>query len=337
MKKLPENWLRYGVELTALPKRYREDRDGDATIETTDHIEALAVKWGDNYEDAHPNDTPHCDNHCFEVSSSVFTTPEEAIKFHRRFTRFCNANRLSPRYHRDKTVCGGGHQTYDMPADAPIQRHWRKVANLYFLPWIFSMPDDTDSCNNFGDHGIKHRDAMRGLLVLKHKNQSITELIDESSRAKHTYSYVRTDRQRKLVPLVDSCEPDLLFHFFSNDTTMGSRFYPTHDYLVGTRRLGASASGYGLEYRFFEAPMNAKEFKLQLAFGNALTRYLWETRRTDERYVFRSNAQLMKITPAQAIRDFRKLCRKLKLNWQDYAVFIRRNLRPRWELDRERL
>lgn len=145
-----------GIELTSIPEKPFdvEDKkvvcsDGSSymTRDWEGHrifVSKITRKLG---KLKNPNYSPHTDSHCFEVPSPIFKDSETMKKWFIKVRGIMRKNGLKP--HHEDTVCGGGHIHVGI-VDQELQDKLIKfVRHHYFLPWIFSQPDEEGACDNW--------------------------------------------------------------------------------------------------------------------------------------------------------------------------------------------
>lgn len=144
-----------GIELTAIPKvpfdmMLSVDHNGQSysytDVDLTQHQKILrgVKKALGRYVGC-----IHIDSHCLEVSSPVF---KDSVRMKRWFTKVRNTTKkhgMTP--HHEDTVCGGGHIHVGINYENPLQKKiCSSIRRDYFLPWVFSQPDEEESCDNGG-------------------------------------------------------------------------------------------------------------------------------------------------------------------------------------------
>ena len=95
-----------------------------------------------------------------------------------------------------------------------------------------------------------------------------------------------------------------------------------------------------LEFRFFEMTETWEEQELQLRFLCAYLEYMWSRYQSGyaaPKVTLFTHQELQRIKPHQAVEQFNELCYNIKIDEDDYVPFIKRNLYPRWRLNRQRL
>lgn len=297
-----------GFELTALCPGYTEHQplaglpDTWVTTPATDeaHQEiaaAVIAKLKRHYRKWRPG--VGTDNHCIELASPVFKTTGEALRFYRRAWHELKKHKATPKHWQ--TVCGGNHLHYGLNNQKKIAHVLRHVARCYFLPWVFTQPDDTDSCDNV--------------------------ISSPALRRTETYGFaapIGKDHFRSLYLFKDP----LPFPVGGVWCLWGAKEYAATINRPGTGKI------LTLEYRCVEAPKNESEFLLQLNFFNRFTR--WALKTESPIYRWQDQTPLRKISQKQAVADFKALLRKLQLPYAPYAKFVNRNLRTRWTMGRTR-
>lgn len=87
------------------------------------------------------------DVHCLEIPSPVFQDSETMKKWFIKVRRVMRKYNLKP--HHDDVVCGGGHIHVGIANQEFKHKLIKSVRHHYFLPWIFSQPDEEGACDNW--------------------------------------------------------------------------------------------------------------------------------------------------------------------------------------------
>lgn len=292
----------FGFELSALAPKYSENGFGgltDACIKRTDRLVSQLRAYLDEVDEYRGTKVAR-DGHCLEAPSPVFQNFNDAVKFYRYVWAFLTRKGATP--HHWKTVCGGGHLHFGVNNLNQIRNLMRNVATHYFLGWVFTQPDDTDSANC----------ALADIDLRRMQVEENCPLVGNNNNVDAYNAYAGVGPWR-----------------------------PTPDefkYLHGAKALACTGTKQGdthtVEFRCVEAPKNEDEFADQVEF---FARYLAEFKNdTPAPLRFITDEALNAIPQEQAIEDFNRLCRTLNLDPKRYEKYVNRNLKPRWELDRVR-
>lgn len=298
----------FGFEMTGIITGYEEELDKtwgtgmNPTVKTFDRTVELSRKVGGELRAAGYKSfelgRAYVDGHCIELPSPVFASSGDALRFYRIAKSIFRKHKITPQ--NPLTVCGGNHLHFSMRSEGHTSRVVRDLVSRYFLPWVFTQPDDTDSCDNI----IANKAMLRMQKFEDLGFLPCREIYDAKA-----YSY-----------LTGATKAYYLFH--------------PKESLVSVSERGVD-SAQVVEFRGVEAPRNECEFADQFNFFNAYVR--WAERREPKKFRFMSRAEFNRITPKQAVKEFRKLCRKIGIDPRRYDKYIRRNLLPRWELRRKRV
>lgn len=95
--------------------------------------------------------------------------------------------------------------------------------------------------------------------------------------------------------------------------------------------ISKSAKPNCIELRFFEAPLNWHEQKLQLQFAYALATYASTSHNVHKPVKFYTARQMQSIKRKDAIRMFTEVCALIGVDFFDYEFLVERNLIPKWQ------
>ncbi len=333
-----------GFEATGLAPGYTEEKkaltgEWDPTEDTADKTEklsavvALDLKATGFDLDSESGDFTDC--HCMEFPSPAFGSFPEALKFFRAVRSAFKTYSITPQ--NPITVCGGGHLHFSIPDPAALRRVMRQVANSYFLPWVFTQPDDTDSCENLCSdeellHVHKFATKQPGEFARLSPDQNCHHNLEHQAKplTAGMRSVGAVDLSYYQFLVTDTC-PASLAHITSSNPKQC---------LATTRHYDGGDDGttapIGIEFRCVESPLDESEFLDQFDFFHALVRWA-EVNGSDAPMRLMSMRQLNSITPRQAIRDFKALCKTIGVDAARYRKYINRNLRTRWQLGRSRV
>lgn len=290
-----------GIERTGIPEKpldtyrpaYRVKRDAvEAKIS-----EALN-RHGVRYEDAGR------DLHCYEVASKILHTEAEAKRFFTGVEKAFKACGVKP--HHPDTVCGGGHIHVGMKPSRFRIEVVRDVCERFYLPWVFSQPDEEGACDNltayFNYDSAAVQAGMKG-----HPAPYECEW-------RFDYTAARLLFPSKVTRAIVNSELD------------------RKDFSIRTTDFNT------IEFRFFEAPLDWSEQRDHLEFLFAYLAYMRRRYKAGHRVRVqpRTLADLQEIQLDECITAFKKLCGSLRLKYSRYEKYVKRNLLPRWELDRVR-
>ncbi len=298
-----------GFEMTGIAPLY-DETDSDTTTAETDTItEALsrlvAAKLVAKYPKSFKAGYAYCDGHCLEFPSPVFKTTKAADDFYKFVKKQFDAFGVTPQ--NKLTVCGGNHIHFGIRNKRKIKNILRNFATHYYVPWVFTQPDDTDSCNNtLGD----------------------SEMFDLQEECKHP-----TDGADRLEYLTRNCYNWTRAMYILLTQSKFPNDYFRHLYNDKDRALTLNkptAKVTTLEFRCVEAPRDYSEWVDQRDFFIAYMKYAMNLP-TQPPITFISPDALNEIKAATAVKGFNALCVTLKLDPKRYAKYVRRNLYPRWD------
>ena len=317
--KLP---FKIGYEMTGIHSRYyKEER---STTRTTDASRYVITGISQFIVDElrslgyfQYKKQTYCDGHCVEFPSPVFNSTEVSTRFYDVLSRLFKKHGLVPK--RPETVCGGHHWHVSFPkfyTDEFLTALYRDATMRYFLPWVFTEPDDTESAINY---------YLTKLCCDPEKIRDNSEYLDQ-------YRFL-TERsfigEHKFVPV------SKLNHVTFNqyETNKRNALFSFDDF--GT----VIHYNVGFEFRGFEAPCNRDEFLDQQDFVIAYVNWVIDrVSRNDCTKVNFISADRLKQSPMDvAIGEFLDLVKKIGLDGKRYMKYVRRNLIPRWEEDRVRV
>lgn len=303
MTKLPAT---VGFELTALSSKYNEIQPWSwSSTWTTDSVTdmehrriagTVVRKLRKTYKRWAPGSG--LDGHCIEIASPVFKSVAGATQFYREAWTHLRSHGCTPK--NEQTVCGGNHLHFGLNDPTKIAHVLRHVARAYYLPWVFTEPDDTDSCDN----------------VIS--SQSL-------ERAPNWGACREGENLFRTIYLTEGT-PDIPHRVYE---------WSCH----GSKEHAATINFPGdvstLEFRCVEAPKDEEEFLLQLEFFSRFTK--WALEKKSPPVVAIGIKNLRKIPRRKALADFKAMLRKLRLPYAPYAKFVNRNLTPRFTGGRKRV
>jgi len=308
-----------GYELTAVYRHYRHDKyvvcgkkrvnTGHCNHKTTQKnkkVSGLLVSFlrKKGYKMPHSflnwrqkrTKKVYVDGHCIEIPSPVFKTVEDAIKFYDICWSFLKKRDFQPKH--NLTVCGGNHLHFGITDVSWIRAIFRDLISRHYITWVFTEPDDTDSCDNFNNNLM--------WFIERH----CFGAIQEEQNQNNIINLLFTNKNIDITKIDDNKEQNICIN----------------------------NKGKTLEFRCVEAPRNRQEFLEQLEFFVAYV--LWIKERMKEKQFYApkllSRREIQRLNPQTAIKRFNQLLDKLGLDKEKYSKYIKRNLLPRWELDRER-
>lgn len=128
-----------GIELTAIYERYFETEETyDLAINALNQLVA---------KDLASNGFKGCitDGHCIEWPSKVFRNWKDLEETFEYWQSACAGWYYKPKH--PATVCGGGHIHLTLPNESIASQLARFIWHYPVIPWVFLMPEDTDSAN----------------------------------------------------------------------------------------------------------------------------------------------------------------------------------------------
>ena len=334
----------FGFEMTGLIPGYYE---ADEVL--SDRTKELTCKLGKLVEKAVRQKFPNyvsdgcggVDGHCIEIPSPKFTTWGKARNFYQFVKRLFRKHGITP--HNRYTVCGGNHLHFGVSHWAVLSRILRIVARHPEIAWVFTQPDDTDSANSiFSDahlHGAYMKiptDSVAGEdlleVALRYRQTATAEGLSHIIRRQLAGLMYRWDCSPRTSDMMTLMEQDM---------NLDTKIYSVECHVNATDNPPLRDK-FRIEFRCVEAPRDEQEFVDQVDFFHRLVCAAEGSviRLQDD---FQPIEKLMtcdylnKIPMAQAEERFRALCVVLGVNPARYQKYIRRNLRPRWELGRKRL
>ena len=138
-----EHNMTFGFEMTGIPLWYVE---GVCNYGASYAIKLLAREIQGNIKENYPTADSKKDGHCVEVNSPVFSSWDEAKKFYDYIKEYFDSQHISP--HNPTCVCGGNHLHFGNLSDKQREQCALHLIDYPFIPWIFTQPDDTESCCN---------------------------------------------------------------------------------------------------------------------------------------------------------------------------------------------
>jgi hypothetical protein len=288
-----------GYEMTGILSDYKEREYCQPTIYTkmkTHSVSFLIAdelsKWYPkliNKQDGKVKDR-WADGHCIEFPSPVFRSMRSARLFYKRLARLFKKYGVAPKH--PVTVCGGNHIHFGGLSLEQMRYAVRLIAANRAIKWVFTHPDDTDSCENFKDYYYFNR-GMSLTMDTHYSNNGYYSLEEQ------IFLFVTSDKSMDWENLSEN----------KNIAAWPNPTYKT------------------LEYRCVEAPDNWKECELQLKFFTALTKLAISLHKRKTRIAI----DFAPLNKEKAIQSFNKLLLRLGLEPADYAYLVERNLEPRFE------
>lgn len=220
-------------------------------------------------------------------------------------------------------MCGGNHWHVSFPKvylKEYLFALYRDATMRYFLPWVFTEPDDTDSASNFYLTELcAHPEVI---------NES--EVINECGEFRDHYNLLtagfangKWHRGQFLV----SKENHVCFNTYETKDETAPIKSPSWD-----RDGSPEYYNAGFEFRGFDSSQS-KWILDQQDFVVAYVK--WVTGRVANndytKVKFMSQKQLQQIGPFAAIAAFNDLLDNIGLDSKRYAKYVQRNLLPRWE------
>ena len=301
-----------GFEITGIIPEYKEKTVKSLSIienVPTDETMSLTIAYSclisSELRKKYPKDfevQKYIDGHCLEFPSPVFTSTEEMDKFYKFVKSQFDKFKIAP--HHPITVCGGNHMHFGISNQVVIRNIMRDFTNRWYIPWVFTQPDDTESCCN-----IKNDLELCNLQ----------NFVDEGGEFQ---KFTKTDIINKFY-----------FQILTSDVPIDMlEISGLKDMCVGPNIKKGKGT---FEFRCIEAPLSFSEFKDQQEF---FIRYFNMARKLKNvsPVSFISNEQFQNITFSAAIVNFNALLDQLGLNPKRYIKYVERNLLPRWELGRKR-
>lgn len=300
-----------GFEMTGLVPGYKEHpEENELGIKSPDIStqllnRAMSTCIGAELAEKYPKDfeiQEYTDGHCIEFASPVFQTIEAMDEFYKFVKKQFDKFQITP--HHPVTVCGGNHWHFGLSNQIKIRNILRDFTNWWSVPWVFTQPDDTISCN-----GFLADKSMYELQVFVKMGGRIDESTFSDPNNIACFKLLTTD-QRIHLSTISSFK----------DMCIGTN-------LPKTQRT--------LEFRCAEAPKSFSEFKDQQEFFMRYFAYALKLKSVPP-ITFISKEELQKVTPEAAHFNFQKLLKLLRLEPTRYEKYVHRNLYPRWEQGRER-
>lgn len=296
-----------GIENTAIPRSYAENRWRASSIAVSDAEEKI-----DSILRRRKIAHTHCtvDGHCVEVATRKLWSMEQAENSCKKVREVFDQANCAPK--NPDTVCGGAHIHVGIP-DLKRRVHiFRGLLSMYYLPWIFGEADDTGSMNNV----LNEKEKVTERTYFIHTNP--TALSSYWGRIGVVTGLIGPENlltKPVMSKMISGCDKETLVRL----------------------------TWYTVELRFFEMAPTWEEQKLQIEFANKLIAY---ADRSVHNYNgwrkdilingMKNDRDFQKITPDQALNDFKNLCASMGVDWQAYIPFINRNLYPRWSDGRRR-
>lgn len=298
MKKLP---FKIGFEMTGIPEGHKEKNAPNGWGNVLYGLSLLvSIEINKRFPKFKISEL-YRDGHCLEFQSPVFDEMNKLKEFYQ--TTFAAMKRYGINPQHRKTVCGGNHLHFDVTRNIGTAI-LRSMVNHPEIVWAFTQPDDTESCNNLTmTPTIRH--------VMRKSAVTFSEENSPWRWDRHVYNAFKA-----LFTLGDVSPCDL-------ETKADA--------------VGFNNEGKSIEFRCVEAPKNWSEFKDQLDFFMAFTQSVAANPDSiAPLQTLPTKKALQAISRQNATRNFNLLLDKLGLKRSRYAKYVKRNLRPRWELNRKR-
>lgn len=307
----------FGYELTALPHDYaNHPKDETVASKNSDRknmavsamVTAALHKFYPQYEPFKQS----VDQHCIEIPSPACHSLKDVFLFYRRAWKVLKQFNYRPQH--PATVCGGNHFHFRIQSMALVRNLLRDFYSRPEITWVFTQPDDSDSCSNLC--------AANYFLAAVRKLLPTTDEIEPDRWVSSWDNYARaicTDVKNVTLNNLGDASGDIT-------KTMGL--------IVNSKK----EKPITLEFRGIESPRNQKEFQDQLDFFISYILWVKKQMRGNNKpqpKVFWDNG-LQKITAKEAEANFYALLKQLKLSKKRYQKYVIRNLRQRWTLDRVR-
>ena len=291
-----------GIELTSIPIRKMEDYQlENLSYDITDILKHERIPYYRSYPD----------DHAIEVASKKLFNWDTTKNWFTSVRKIMSSKGLSP--HHPRMVCGGGHIHV---GSLPKRFHYevfRDSAMRPYLPWVFSQPDEQESCDNPLSL-TEYQDPSVEWFFLKGIQKSLTD------EQKYLLYKVVT------IPYALFGDVDSIFH------RLVERWY------YKQFAVEINNDHNTVEFRFFEAPLDWSEQKDQIDFTFAYLKYLMNRYKKGYRVNVSpmTRESMNAISKNEARSQFNDLLRTLRLSPDRYAKYVERNLFPRWEKRRKR-
>lgn len=306
----------FGYEMTALIGDYEETDNYGSSCKSDDRTQEISIKIGNATlhrmnPEKYKRGEYYFDNHCMEFPSPVFTTRDKALKFYRRMKR--QFDKYGCTAQNPQTVCGGNHMHFGISNWTDLLRIYRDFFRRPEITWVFTQPDDLDSCNGLlGDAKMNAVESAVQASIIR---------VDGAE-----YPEYRGTRNPLAIDALSFYQYKILR---TNDTIQRSQWkaLASKDHgLSIMERDGAIV----LECRGIEAPNDESEFIDQMDFFFAYLKWAIQYGDGSRYREFKTPAQYQAIRKSDAERNFYSLCGMLGLNPGRYEKYVKRNLRPRW-------
>lgn len=309
-----------GFEMTALYRWYREvkspppcscgccgDKDG---TDVSEHTLEVSHAGCNIINKKLPKKYKQCgvkavvDQHCIEVPSPVFKSTASMEKFYLTLASLFKQHNFIPQH--AATVCGGNHLHFGISDDRVFKNLVRDFTRRPSIPWVFTQPDDTDSCNNF-----------------------VWDINDISLSKKLTAFGFGNEFNWITGNVIFEGETELEHIYLSNKINAIS--------LNNLNFVRGKLKKCTIEFRCIEAPRSLAEFRDQYEFFIRYMDYIRSIPVYLPAVKPRTKAELQQVTRLEAAIGFNNTLRMLGLSPKRYEKYLKRNLYPRWELGRERV
>lgn len=292
-----------GFELTALAGDYKEDvnryhikdmMNGERVARSLRklgyRIPTRQKHWSGRFEPR-----TFIDGHCVEIPSPVFCTVKSVLKFYDAAWKTLKRLKYTPQ--NPQTVCGGNHLHFGIKSLVLMRAVMRDFAHRYYIPWVFTQPDDIDSCDNLNCESV-----WRSM--------------------QNWFCNIFFSTHSPLIP------------FLYSDKKMRKKDIPsTKFYAIGMNNGGKTLEFRCVEApknrdEFLDQIEFFVTYILWVKKEMRKRKIIMPARMTKE--------QMQAISPDEAAADFYKLLSDMGLDKKRYEKYVKRNLYPRWQLGRER-
>lgn len=299
-----------GTELTGIHMGYNErwrarHYEEIIRIEERRNVDLANVK-----HHLHASNTPYFgvnhDDHCIEISSPKLSSYQEYKQFSIKTRKALADNFYLPK--NKHTVCGGAHVHIGLRGFKRMKFELsRDLIMRPYLPWIFGEPDENGAMDVMINRATQFKNYKRAL-------------------ASDSYNYHM--RIERLIECLMKPYNHRVDYVTLSDNGFGK------DYMFRLCREYSTA-----EFRFMEMASTWEEQELQLHFICQYMKWMVKRIEKDETTEIKlmTDSAMQAIKPETCVDLFAELCYDIKLNFEDYKPFIRRNLYPRWQDGRERM
>lgn len=195
--------MTFGVEVTGVMRTYRENSSlyGETPTPRSilDHkAYSLLVRYELRSYGYDVSLEPYTDGHCIEIQSPVFSNIDELIRFNYYVFHYFRIYNILPQ--RRAILDGGGHLHF---GGLTSLQQWR-VFNLMLrhpeVTWVFTHPDDIDSCNNFT---AEHYSAS---VLKRQQRPKYWNYLEDSKKDAVTLNNNKTTIEFRCVESPRNCE-----------------------------------------------------------------------------------------------------------------------------------